>query len=179
MAKIHELRYELLPHPAYSPDLAPCDYYLFPNLKKWLGGKRFESNKEVVTETNAYFESLEKTYYLEGIKKFEKRWTKCIELKAFGGEDPLGRLCIPGSANSDVKVFDDLREGRSAAAVTETNTVAIYTSLQSMLKSPPIMVSKVSLMEVHKMLDEESTYGAPYLHGSKTLLVVKEEASNY
>ncbi|GBP18354.1 hypothetical protein EVAR_14747_1 [Eumeta japonica] len=37
MAKIHELRYELLPHPAYSPDLAPCDYYLFPNLKKWLG----------------------------------------------------------------------------------------------------------------------------------------------
>ncbi|GBP26227.1 Histone-lysine N-methyltransferase SETMAR [Eumeta japonica] len=64
MAKIHELRYELLPHPAYSPDLAPCDYYLFPNLKKWLGGKRFESNEEVNTETNAYFESLEKIYYL-------------------------------------------------------------------------------------------------------------------
>ncbi|GBP84033.1 Histone-lysine N-methyltransferase SETMAR [Eumeta japonica] len=41
MAKIHELRYELLPHPAYSPDLAPCDYYLFPNLKKWLGGLNF------------------------------------------------------------------------------------------------------------------------------------------
>lgn len=81
MAKIHELRYELLPHPAYSPDLAPCDYYLFPNLKKWLGGKRFESNEEVITETNAYFESLEKTYYLEGIKKLEKRWTTCIELK--------------------------------------------------------------------------------------------------
>ncbi|GBP84565.1 Histone-lysine N-methyltransferase SETMAR [Eumeta japonica] len=81
MAKIHELRYELLPHPAYSPDLAPCDYYLFPNLKKWLGGKRFESNEEVITETNAYFESLEKIYYLEGIKKLEKRWTKCIELK--------------------------------------------------------------------------------------------------
>ncbi|GBP34295.1 Histone-lysine N-methyltransferase SETMAR [Eumeta japonica] len=69
MAKIHELRYELLPHPAYSPDLAPRDYYLFPNLKKWLGGKRFESNEEVITETKAYFESLEKTYYLEGNKK--------------------------------------------------------------------------------------------------------------
>lgn len=81
MAKIHELGYELLPHPAYSPDLAPCDYFLFPNLKKWLGGKRFGSNEEVITETNAYFESLEKSYYLEGIKKLEKRWTKCIELK--------------------------------------------------------------------------------------------------
>lgn len=33
MEKIHELRYELLPHAPYSPDLAPSDYYLFPNLK--------------------------------------------------------------------------------------------------------------------------------------------------
>ena len=45
MAKIHELSYELLPHPPYSPDLSPCDYFLFPNLKKWLGGKRFDSNR--------------------------------------------------------------------------------------------------------------------------------------
>ncbi|EFN77918.1 Histone-lysine N-methyltransferase SETMAR, partial [Harpegnathos saltator] len=78
---IHKLGYELLPHAAYSPDLAPCDYFLFPNLKKWLGGKRFGSNEEVITETNAYFEGLEKTYYLEGIKKLGKWWTKCIELK--------------------------------------------------------------------------------------------------
>ena len=26
--------YELIPHPAYSPDLAPSDYFLFQNLKK-------------------------------------------------------------------------------------------------------------------------------------------------
>ena len=26
--------YELIPHPGYSPDLAPCDIFLFPNLKK-------------------------------------------------------------------------------------------------------------------------------------------------
>ena len=26
--------YELIPHPAYSPDLAPCNFFLFPNLKK-------------------------------------------------------------------------------------------------------------------------------------------------
>ena len=35
IAKFNEFRYELLSHPAYSPDLAPCDYFLFPNLKKW------------------------------------------------------------------------------------------------------------------------------------------------
>ena len=26
--------YELIPHPAYLPDLAPSDFFLFPNLKK-------------------------------------------------------------------------------------------------------------------------------------------------
>ena len=28
--------YELIPHPTYSPDLAPSDYFLFPILKKYL-----------------------------------------------------------------------------------------------------------------------------------------------
>ena len=25
--------YELIPHPAYLPDLAPSDFFLFPNLR--------------------------------------------------------------------------------------------------------------------------------------------------
>jgi histone-lysine N-methyltransferase SETMAR len=80
-AKLHELRYELLPHPPYSPDLAPCDYFLFPNLKKSLAGKKFRSNGEVIAATEAYFADLPKSYFLDGIKKLEYRWTKCIELK--------------------------------------------------------------------------------------------------
>jgi len=80
-AKLVELRYELLPHPPYSPDLAPCDFFLFPNLKKWLGGKRFMSNEEVIDQTKAYFEEFDKSYFLDGLKKLEHRWTKCIELK--------------------------------------------------------------------------------------------------
>lgn len=79
--KLHQLRYELLPHPPYSPDLAPCDFFLFPNMKKWLGGKRFASNEEVIAATNAYFAEFDKSYYLEGLKKLENRWSKCIELK--------------------------------------------------------------------------------------------------
>ena len=34
MAQIRDCGFELLPHPAYSPDLAPSDFHLFPNLKK-------------------------------------------------------------------------------------------------------------------------------------------------
>jgi len=30
-----------LPHPPYSPDLAPCDFFLFPKLKTHLKGHNF------------------------------------------------------------------------------------------------------------------------------------------
>ncbi|GFY25144.1 histone-lysine N-methyltransferase SETMAR [Trichonephila clavipes] len=39
MAKIPELRFELLDHPSYSPDLAPSNFFLFPHLKIALGGQ--------------------------------------------------------------------------------------------------------------------------------------------
>lgn len=80
-AKLVELRYEILPHPPYSPDLAPSDYFLFPNLKKWLAGQKFSSNSEVISATNAYFNDLDKSYFSQGIKKLEHRWTKCIDLQ--------------------------------------------------------------------------------------------------
>ena len=57
MAKLHELHFELLSHPPYSPDLAPSDYQLFADLKKMLLGKRFSFNEEVISETEAYFEA--------------------------------------------------------------------------------------------------------------------------
>jgi len=33
LAKLHELGFELIPHPSYSPDLVPREFFLFPNLK--------------------------------------------------------------------------------------------------------------------------------------------------
>ncbi|GFW21956.1 histone-lysine N-methyltransferase SETMAR [Trichonephila clavipes] len=36
---------KILPHPPYSPDKTPYDFWLFPQLKKPLRGKRFASNK--------------------------------------------------------------------------------------------------------------------------------------
>ena len=73
---------EQLPHPTYSPDLAPCDFFLFPNLEKSLARLNFESSEDVIVVTEAYFADLEKTYFsADGLKKLEHRWVKCIELK--------------------------------------------------------------------------------------------------
>ena len=68
MAKIHDLGFELLPHPPYSPDLAPSDFFLFSDLKSVLAEKKFGCNEEVVAETEAYFEAKPKEYYQNGIK---------------------------------------------------------------------------------------------------------------
>ena len=35
-------RVRLLPHPPYSPDLAPCDFFLFLKIKKELAGRHFD-----------------------------------------------------------------------------------------------------------------------------------------
>jgi len=68
MSKLHELKYELVRDPPYSPDLAPSDYYLFQNLEKLLGGKKFTSNSEIMDYVNDYFEDFDKLYFLESIK---------------------------------------------------------------------------------------------------------------
>ena len=81
MAKINDLKFKLLPHAPYLPDLVPSDYFLFPNLKKWLGGKRFSNNEEVDSAVNGYFEELDGSRYKHGIEDIEHCRERCIELK--------------------------------------------------------------------------------------------------
>lgn len=50
MAKIAEL----LPHPSYSPDLVPCDFFLFAYIKKKAWWKKRRSS----LKTNVYLQSL-------------------------------------------------------------------------------------------------------------------------
>ena len=45
--KIQKMNWEVLPHPPYSPDLAPSDFHLFSPMKHDLGGKRFADDGEV------------------------------------------------------------------------------------------------------------------------------------
>jgi len=40
-----------LPHPPYSPDLAPCDFVHFPKMKLQLKGRRFDRVKKIQRES--------------------------------------------------------------------------------------------------------------------------------
>jgi len=55
------LWFKLDDHPYYSSDLAPSDSCLFPNMKKILSGKRYQSNDEVTSIVEDYFEGQKET----------------------------------------------------------------------------------------------------------------------
>ena len=54
------------PHPPYSPELAPLDFYLFPNLKTNLCGRNFESNEGITNAVDEYLGDQEEEFYLNG-----------------------------------------------------------------------------------------------------------------
>lgn len=77
--KLEEMHWETLEHPPYSPDLSPCDYFLFAPLKEALGGERFENNEEVEERVRNWFTTQPQSFFEEGIYKLPKRWEKCVE----------------------------------------------------------------------------------------------------
>ena len=81
MPKLQKLHSELFPHPPYSSDLAPSDYYLLEELKRMLQEKRFGFNEKVITETEAYFKAKDKLFYEKGIEMVQKRWNECITVE--------------------------------------------------------------------------------------------------
>ena len=79
MSTVHDCGFELIDHPPYSPDLAPSDYFLFANLIKHLAGKRYESDDDVISAVEDFFESQEENFYATRIQALQHRWKKCVD----------------------------------------------------------------------------------------------------
>ena len=69
MTAATECGFEILPHPPYSPYMAPSDFFLFPNLKFHLRDTQYGSNECVIEAVNEYLEEQKKAFYFEGIRK--------------------------------------------------------------------------------------------------------------
>ena len=79
-AAIRECQFNQIPHPPYSPDLAPCDFFLFPKLKENLRGKRFDDNDAVRTWVEGWFLEQGENFFLDGIRTLRHRLQKCIDI---------------------------------------------------------------------------------------------------
>ena len=48
----------VLEHPAYSPDLAPNDFFLFPKIKEILKGRHFDDTDDIRSNTKAALKAI-------------------------------------------------------------------------------------------------------------------------
>jgi hypothetical protein len=72
----------LVPHPPYSPDLAPCDFFLFPRLKSTPKRKLIQDVAEIQLNTTRQLQAIPKQAYQTCIEKWKDRWNRCIQ---YGG----------------------------------------------------------------------------------------------
>jgi len=67
-----------LTHPPYSPDLAPCDFFLFPRMKKVLKGKRFADVEEVKKKTTEALNGISLQEFQNCFVQWKTRLDRCI-----------------------------------------------------------------------------------------------------
>lgn len=67
-----------VPQAPYSPDMAPCDFFLFPRLKLPLRGKRFETIEAIKYNSQKELKAIPKSAYAKCFEDWKKRWNMCI-----------------------------------------------------------------------------------------------------
>ena len=77
-----------VPQPPYSPNLAPCDFWLFPELR----GCRYETIEEMKEAVMKAIDTLSQEEFPGAFQKFLERYNKCI---AAGGDYFEGGLEFP------------------------------------------------------------------------------------
>ena len=80
----------VVPHPPYSPDLAPSDVFLFPKLKMKLKGRRFLTLEEIQAESQAVLHALRENDFQECFKNWQRRCDRCQASEGDYIEDDAG-----------------------------------------------------------------------------------------
>lgn len=76
---LKELKIETLPHPPYSPDISPCDYYLFSCLSNFQRNKTYDSDDSLKNDIVNFFNSKNSDFYRTGIYKLVNNWQKIVD----------------------------------------------------------------------------------------------------
>jgi histone-lysine N-methyltransferase SETMAR len=68
----------VVPHPPYSPDLAPTDVFLFPKLKPTFKGRRFQTREEINENAIRDLRTITAIAFQETFQQWKKHWEQSI-----------------------------------------------------------------------------------------------------
>ena len=79
-----------VPYPPYTPDLAPCDFWLFPKLR----GCRYETIEEMKEAVTKVIDMLTQEVFHRAFQKFLEWYNKCIVARGdyFKGDSSF--MCV-------------------------------------------------------------------------------------
>ena len=75
---LETLKWEVLPHPPYSPDIAPSDYYLLRLIAHSLADQQFRSYEDIQKWLDSWIASKDELFYRDGFRALPKRWAKVV-----------------------------------------------------------------------------------------------------
>ena len=75
---LETLKWEVLPHPPYSPDVAPSDYHLFRSMAHDLAEQHFRSYKDVKKWIVSWIAYKDEQFFRRGIRTLPERWEKVV-----------------------------------------------------------------------------------------------------
>jgi histone-lysine N-methyltransferase SETMAR len=65
-------------HPPYSPDIAPCSFWLFPKLKNALKGQRFVDSYDIQRNVKTLRRVIPEHDFQDCFRQWHHRLTKCV-----------------------------------------------------------------------------------------------------
>ncbi len=78
LGKIGMSGIQMITHPPYSPDLAPCDFAIFPALKQKLRGTNHCNIPTVQALTRQVLRDMDPQIFRKAILDLPDRWRKCV-----------------------------------------------------------------------------------------------------
>jgi hypothetical protein len=77
---LHSKDIKTVLRPPYSPDIAPCDFYLCPQVKKEINERRFETEIDAVKALEAILKRLSKNGFQQVFEQWQQ-WEKVLRFE--------------------------------------------------------------------------------------------------
>ncbi|KAG5324173.1 MOS1T transposase, partial [Pseudoatta argentina] len=75
---LETLKWEVLTHPLYSPDIVSSDFHLFRSMVHGLADRRFHSYEEAQKWIDSWIASKDMSFFRRGIHVLPERWEKVV-----------------------------------------------------------------------------------------------------